>query len=251
MGSQVPSSSYSLASDSTQSVNASYPSLPTRQVEQEWGPPSPLRLETSCRVVVPEVSYLLSEDMQRPPPSWCDRMTFIVGQLRRALSEVLTHENFLEDQLHWMPVLSKYALNACSKFYTDCLFHMSLHWMPISFALTPPLKIMRLPVDRAFLDVCLHLWDPQAHVFQFGTHYEEMCLTYEEFAALLGSDSKSTPVAASIETRLFKSFMRMLGMSVAEASELVVDDLVDLARLIKRYLDPLDFVDLERQRFRT
>ncbi|KDP44600.1 hypothetical protein JCGZ_22498 [Jatropha curcas] len=45
---------------------------------------------------------------------------------------------------------------------------------------------LEYPTDElAFLDTCLHLWDPQAHVFQFGTYYEEMCPTYEEFAALL------------------------------------------------------------------
>ncbi|KDP37844.1 hypothetical protein JCGZ_06399 [Jatropha curcas] len=108
-----------------------------------------------------------------------------------------------------------------------------------------------LLVDRAFLDTCLHLWDPQAHVFRFGTHYEEMCPTYEEFTALLGSDSERAPVAAPTGTGYFKSFIRMLGLSVMEARELVVDDQDDLSRLIERYLDLLDFVDLEHQRFWT
>ncbi|KDP37919.1 hypothetical protein JCGZ_05358 [Jatropha curcas] len=64
MGSQVPSSSYSPASDSERSVNASYPSPPTRQVEQERGPPSSSRFGTSHRVAASVVPDLLSEDMQ-------------------------------------------------------------------------------------------------------------------------------------------------------------------------------------------
>ncbi|KDP30339.1 hypothetical protein JCGZ_17486 [Jatropha curcas] len=85
----------------------------------------------------------------------------------------------------------------------------------------------------------------------FGMHYKEMCLTYEEFAALLGSDSKRAPVAASIGNGFFRSSMRMLGLFVVEARELVADDRVDLAGFIERYLDPLDFEDLERQIFKT
>ncbi|KDP35880.1 hypothetical protein JCGZ_10450 [Jatropha curcas] len=77
-----------------------------------------------------------------------------------------------------------------------------------------------------------------------------MCPAYE-FEALLGNDSERSPVAAPTETGFFKCFMRMLVLFVVEARELVVDDRIDLARLIERYLDPLDFVDLEHQRFRT
>ncbi|KDP30338.1 hypothetical protein JCGZ_17485 [Jatropha curcas] len=58
-------------------------------------------------------------------------------------------------------------------------------------------------------------------------------------------------MAASIGNGFFRSSMRMLGLFVVEARELVVDDRVDLAGFIERYLDPLDFEDLERQIFRT
>ncbi|KDP25755.1 hypothetical protein JCGZ_23715 [Jatropha curcas] len=84
-----------------------------------------------------------------------------------------------------------------------------------------------------------------AHGFQFGEHYEEMCPTYEEFAALLGNDSLRAPVAAPTRAGLFRSFMRMLGLSMEEAKELVVDDQANLAGLIDQYLDPLDFKGLE------
>ncbi|KDP24809.1 hypothetical protein JCGZ_25399 [Jatropha curcas] len=80
---------------------------------------------------------------------------------------------------------------------------------------------------------------------------QEMCPTYKEFAALLGNDSERALVAAPTRAGFFRSFMRMLGLSVKEARELVVDDHADLARLIEWYLDPLDFEDLEFQRFRT
>ncbi|KDP43680.1 hypothetical protein JCGZ_24138 [Jatropha curcas] len=43
----------------------------------------------------------------------------------------------------------------------------------------------------------------------------------------------------------------MLGLSVEEAREFVVDDQADLAGIIKWYLDQLNFMDLEFQRFRT
>ncbi|KDP30547.1 hypothetical protein JCGZ_15256 [Jatropha curcas] len=64
-------------------------------------------------------------------------------------------------------------------------------------------------------------------------------------------DSERAPVVALTETRFFRSFMRMLGLSIEEAKELVVDDWVNLAGLIEQYLDALDFVDLEFRRFRT
>ncbi|KDP30459.1 hypothetical protein JCGZ_17129 [Jatropha curcas] len=69
------------------------------------------------------------------------------------------------------------------------------------------------------MDACLHLWDPQAHVFWFGMHYEEMCLTYEEFVALLRSDSERAPMAAPTKSRSFRTFMRMLDLLVEEARE--------------------------------
>ncbi|KDP24580.1 hypothetical protein JCGZ_26529 [Jatropha curcas] len=100
-------------------------------------------------------------------------------------------------------------------------------------------------------DACLHLWDLQAHLFRFDTHYEEMCPTYEDFAALLGSDFERALVATPTRVRFFKSFMRILGLYEEEARGLVVEDRVGLFGLIELYLDPLDFVDLERQRFKT
>ncbi|KDP24883.1 hypothetical protein JCGZ_25164 [Jatropha curcas] len=72
--------------------------------------------------------------------------------------------------------------------------------------------LIGLPIDRAFLDACLHLWDPQAHAFRFDTYYKEMCPTYEEFAALLGNDFERASMASPTGTRFFKSFMRMLGL---------------------------------------
>ncbi|KDP31666.1 hypothetical protein JCGZ_15222 [Jatropha curcas] len=58
-------------------------------------------------------------------------------------------------------------------------------------------------------------------------------------------------MAAPSRTRFFRSFTRMLVLFVEEARGLVVNDCVDLAGLIERYLDPLDFVDLEFQRYKT
>ncbi|KDP37519.1 hypothetical protein JCGZ_05958 [Jatropha curcas] len=102
----------------------------------------------------------------------------------------------------------------------------------IRYNLVSLVTLRGLPVDWAFLDACLHLWDSQAYVFQFDTHYEEMCPTYEEFAALLGSDSERAPVAAPIGTGFNKSFMRMLGLSVVDANGLVVKDQVDISGLL-------------------
>ncbi|KDP20209.1 hypothetical protein JCGZ_10608 [Jatropha curcas] len=104
---------------------------------------------------------------------------------------------------------------------------INLDW----YGMTSLVTLRGLPVDWAFLDACLHLWDPQAHVFQFGIHYEEMCSTYEDFTALLGSHCKRALVAASTETGYFRSFLRMLGLSVMGARELVVYNQVDLAGL--------------------
>ncbi|KDP30140.1 hypothetical protein JCGZ_18101 [Jatropha curcas] len=101
------------------------------------------------------------------------------------------------------------------------------------YGMTSLVTLRGLPVDHAFLDACLHLWDPQTHVFRFGTHYKEMYLTYEEFAALLGNDSKRASVAAPTGIRFFRSFMRMLGLSMAAARESVVGDQVNLFGLIK------------------
>ncbi|KDP31525.1 hypothetical protein JCGZ_15411 [Jatropha curcas] len=53
--------------------------------------------------------------------------------------------------------------------------------------------------------------------------------TYEEFAALLGSDSERASMVAPIRIGFFSSFMRVFGLSVIEARKLVVDDRVDLA----------------------
>ncbi|KDP30082.1 hypothetical protein JCGZ_18557 [Jatropha curcas] len=102
------------------------------------------------------------------------------------------------------------------------------------YGMASSMTLRGLSVDRAFMDTCLHLWDPLAYVLLFGMHFEEMCLTYEDFAALLGSDSKRALVATSTKFEFFRTFMRMLGMSMGEDRESVVDDQVNLYLLIKR-----------------
>ncbi|KDP43409.1 hypothetical protein JCGZ_26533 [Jatropha curcas] len=77
----------------------------------------------------------------------------------------------------------------------------------------------------------------QAHVFRFGTHNEDMCLTTEEFTALLVSDCERTPVAAPTGAGFFRGFTRMLGLSVIKARELVADDRVNLTGLIVSILE--------------
>ncbi|KDP29814.1 hypothetical protein JCGZ_19320 [Jatropha curcas] len=81
--------------------------------------------------------------------------------------------------------------------------------------------------------------------------YQEMCSNYEEFSALLGSDFERAPVAALTRSGFFWTFMRMLGLTIEEARELVSEDQANLGMLIEQYLDPLDFADVEFQRFRT
>ncbi|KDP30673.1 hypothetical protein JCGZ_16229 [Jatropha curcas] len=79
------------------------------------------------------------------------------------------------------------------------------------YGMASSVTLRGLSIDRSFMDAC------QAFVGSTGSSLSDW-------------------------SGFFRT-LRMLGLSVEEARELIVDDQANLAMLIERYLDPLDFVD--------
>ena len=77
-------------------------------------------------------------------------------------------------------------------------------------------------IDWDFICACLRFWDLEAHVFRFGANLEQICHTFEEFSALLGSSPNTTLAIPTIRVDYFQSFKRLFNLSQDMADSLVV-----------------------------
>ena len=68
----------------------------------------------------------------------------------------------------------------------------------------------------------MQFWDLEAHVFRFGASLEEMCPTFEEFSALLGSSPDAALATPTVRVGYFQSFRRLFDLSQDMADSLVV-----------------------------
>ena len=118
------------------------------------------------------------------------------------------------------------------------------------FGISALLSLKGVKVDWDFLRACSRFWDVEAHVFRFGADMEELCPTFEEFCAILGSNPDSTLAVPVVKVGHFASFRRLLGLDEVSAGHMVKDGLVNLASVIAEFCDSRDLEDLERQRYR-
>ena len=79
---------------------------------------------------------------------------------------------------------------------------------------------------------------------------EELCPTFEEFCAILGSDPNSALTTPVIKAGYFSSFCRLLELDRASASTMVSGNLINLNSVIAEFGDPEDYENVGRQKSR-
>ena len=118
------------------------------------------------------------------------------------------------------------------------------------FGVSGMLTMRGVQVDWDFLHACLRFWDTETHVFRFGASLEELCPTFEEFSALLGSSPDAALASPAIRVGYFQSFQGLFGLSQQVADGFVFDGRVNLTGLIEEFFDPQDFEDFVWQKVR-
>ena len=118
------------------------------------------------------------------------------------------------------------------------------------YGISPLVALRGVVVDWEFLNACIRLWDPEAHVFRFGSRMEEMCPLFEEFCSIVGCDPNGTLVRHEIKVGYLKSFGELFHFSRAQCQQMVVEDQkIVLSSLVDEFLEVLPEY-LERLRLR-
>ena len=86
-----------------------------------------------------------------------------------------------------------------------------------------------------FLHAAVKFWDPEDHVFQFNT--AELCLTIEEFSAILGYDPSKKSIAVSYDPRHKESLSGALGLPTSITGSMIEGHMVNLCAIISRLID--------------
>ena len=81
----------------------------------------------------------------------------------------------------------------------------------------------------------MKFWDPEDHMFQFNT--AELCLSIEEFFAILGYDPGKKFVAVSCDPRHKESLSNAFGVPTSIADSMIEGHMVNLHAIISRLID--------------
>ena len=81
-----------------------------------------------------------------------------------------------------------------------------------------------------FLHAVVKFWDLEDHVFRFNT--VELCLTIEEFSALLGYDPSKKSIAVSCDPRHKESLSDALGIPTSITDSMIEGHMVNLHAII-------------------
>ena len=117
------------------------------------------------------------------------------------------------------------------------------------YGLTPITTLRGVAVDYDFLRACVRLWDPETHVFRFGTGWFELCPLFEEFCAIIGCDPNGPLVRNELRVGNLHLFEGLFGFSSSRARKMIVEGRVVLSSLIDSFFEA-DFDVPEQLLFR-
>ena len=81
----------------------------------------------------------------------------------------------------------------------------------------------------------MKFWDPDNHVFRFNT--AELCLTIEEFFAILGYDPSRKSIAVSCDPKYKECLSDALGFPTSITGSMIEGHMVNLRPIISRLID--------------
>ena len=86
-----------------------------------------------------------------------------------------------------------------------------------------------------FLHATVKFWDLEDHVFWFNT--AELCLTIEEFSAILGYDPSKKSVAVSYDPKHKESLSNALDLPISITNSMIEGHMVKLHEIISRLIN--------------
>ena len=86
-----------------------------------------------------------------------------------------------------------------------------------------------------FLRATVKFWDPKDHVFRFNT--TELCLTIEEFSAILGYDPNRKSVVVSCDPKHKESLFDAIGLPTSITDSMIKGHMMNLRAIISRLID--------------
>ena len=86
-----------------------------------------------------------------------------------------------------------------------------------------------------FLHVAVKFWDPEDHVFRFNI--AELCLTIEEFSAILGYDPSKKSIAVSCDPRHKVSLSDALSLPTSITDIMIKGHMANFRTIIYRLIE--------------
>ena len=105
----------------------------------------------------------------------------------------------------------------------------------IAYKLERIKALRNVKIKWDFLHVVVKFWDLEDHMFRFKT--AELCLTIEEFFAILVYDPNKKSVAVSCDHRHRNSLFDALGLPTSITSSMVEGHMVNLRAVVSRLIN--------------
>ena len=106
-----------------------------------------------------------------------------------------------------------------------------------SYGIAPTITMRGVTIDYDFLRACIRFWDPEAHVFRFGSDWVELCPLFEEVCAIVGCDPEAPLVRNELRVGYFRCFANLFGFPLPKARSMIVEDKVVLSDLIDEFFE--------------
>jgi len=92
-----------------------------------------------------------------------------------------------------------------------------------------------MELDDHLLRAAASLWDPTTHVFRFGG--VEMSPLFEEFSSIMGisTNTNDAPLLPSPRPGYVHQLAQMLGLTIRNAGDFIIDKEIDVGRLASHY----------------
>ena len=125
------------------------------------------------------------------------------------------------------------TIHATNRWVYSFDFSTKTNFTPYKLEGIKALRNVKIKWD--FLHAAMKFWDPEDHVFQFKT--VELCLTIEDFFAILGYDPSKKSIAVSCDPRHKESLSDALDLPTSITDSMIEGHMVNLCAIISQLID--------------
>ena len=125
------------------------------------------------------------------------------------------------------------TIHATNRWVYSFDFSTKTNFTPYKLEGIKALRNVKIKWD--FLHAAMKFWDPEDHVFQFKT--VELCLTIEDFFAILGYDPSKKSIAVSCDPRHKESLSDALSLPTSITDSMIEGHMMNLCAIISQLID--------------